>query len=186
VYLSPKHVEASLAELERCVANGPMVGVKLWVAHRCSAKDLDPIIRRAAELKAVVFQHTWMKVNGNDPGESTPLDIVELAMRHPDVPLICGHTGGDWERGVRAIRARKNLYADLAGSDPCAGYTEMAVRELGAERVIYGTDAGGRSFASQLGKVLGADIPAPAKELILSGNLQRLMAPILKRKAITP
>jgi hypothetical protein len=36
VYLSAKHPEESLAELERCVANGPMVGVKLWVAERCS------------------------------------------------------------------------------------------------------------------------------------------------------
>ena len=35
----------------------------------------------------------------------------------------------------------------------------MAVRELGAERVIYGSDVGGRSFASQLGKVMGAAVP---------------------------
>ena len=184
VYLNPKHVEESLAELDRCVARGPMVGVKLWVAHRCNAAELDPIIKRAGELQAVIFQHTWLKVAGNDPGESTPDDLVQLAARHPTTPIICGHTGGDWERGIRAIRASKNLYADLAGSDPVAGYTEMAVRELGAERVIYGSDAGGRSFASQLGKVLGAQIPNAAKQLILSGNLRRLLAPILQRKGI--
>ena len=107
-------------------------------------------------------------------------------MRHSDVPLICGHTGGDWERGIRAIRGLKNVYADLAGSEPCAGYTEMAVRELGPERVIYGSDAGGRSFASQLAKVHGADIPEATKALIFAGNLQRLMTPILKAKGITP
>jgi predicted TIM-barrel fold metal-dependent hydrolase len=161
-----------------------MVGVKLWVAQRCSAPELDPIVERAAQLKAVIFQHTWLKVGGNPPGESTPFDLAELAARHPDVPLICGHTGGDWERGIRAIRGLKNVYADLAGSDPCAGYTEMAVRELGAERVIYGSDAGGRSFASQLSKVFGADLPAAAKELILSENLRRLLGPILKEKGI--
>ncbi len=184
VYLNPKYVEESLAELDRCVARGPMVGVKLWVAHRCNAAELDPIIRRAAELQAVIFQHTWLKVAGNDPGESTPFDLAELATRHPSTPIICGHTGGDWERGIRAIRAHKHLYADLAGSDPVAGYTEMAVRELGAERIIYGSDAGGRSFASQLGKVLGAQIPEAAKQLILSGNLKRLLTPILQRKGI--
>jgi predicted TIM-barrel fold metal-dependent hydrolase len=184
VYLNPKHVEASLAELERCVARGPMVGVKLWVAQRCAAPALDPIIRRAAELQAVIFQHTWWKAGGNDPGESTPLDLAELAARHPTVPLICGHTGGDWERGLRTIRGLQNVYADLAGSDPCAGYTEMAVRELGAERIIYGSDVGGRSFASQLAKVFGADIPEAAKSLILGGNLRRLMEPILRSKGI--
>ena len=184
VYLNPKYVEESLAELDRCVARGPMVGVKLWVAKECRAAELDPIIRRAGELQAVIFQHTWLKVAGNDPGESTPDDLVQLAARHPRTPIICGHTGGDWERGIRAIRASKNLYADLAGSDPVAGYTEMAVRELGAERIIYGSDAGGRSFASQLGKVFGAQIPDAAKQLILSGNLRRLMTPILQRKGI--
>ena len=184
VYLNPKHVEASLAELERCVANGPMVGVKLWIAHRCSAPELDPIVKRAAELKAVIYQHTWFNITGNDPGESTPDDLAQLAARHPDVPLICGHTGGDWERGLRVIRPFNNVYSDLAGSDPVAGYTEMAVRELGAERVIYGTDAGGRSFASQLAKVFGADITESAKNLILGENLKRLLTPIFKIKGI--
>ena len=184
VYLNPKHVEESLAELDRCVARGPMVGVKLWVAKECRAAELDPILKRAGELQAVIFQHTWLKVAGNDPGESTPDDLVQLAARHPTTPIICGHTGGDWERGIRAIRASQNLYADLAGSDPVAGYTEMAVRELGAERVLYGSDVSGRSFGSQLGRVLGADIPDSAKRLILRENLVRLLRPALKRKGI--
>ncbi|MBI5769366.1 MAG: amidohydrolase family protein [Verrucomicrobia bacterium] len=184
VYLNPKHLDASMAELERCVARGPMVGVKLWVAQRCSAAELDPIVRRAAELKALIFQHTWFKITGNLPGESTPEDFAELASRHPDVPLVCGHTGGDWERGILAIRHLKNTYADLAGGDPTAGLTEMAVRELGAERVLYGSDAPGRSFASQLAKVHGAAIPATAKQLILSENLKRLLTPILTAKGI--
>lgn len=184
VYLSPQHLDASLAELERCVARGPMVGVKLWIAGRCNAPELDPIIRRAAELKAVIFQHTWFNLKGNKPGESTPEDFAQLAGRHPDVPLICGHTGGDWELGLQAVRHLKNVYVDLAGSDPVAGFTEMAVRELGPERVIYGSDAGGRSFASQLGKVLGAAIPDAQKQLILCENLRRLLLPILKEKGI--
>lgn len=184
VYLNPKHPQASLDELNRCVADGPMVGVKLWVAQRCHAPELDPIIERATELKAVIFQHTWLKITGNLPGESTPFDLAQLAERHPKATLICGHSGGDWERGLRAIRPHKNLYADLAGGDPTAGLTEMAVRELGADRVIYGTDAGGRSFASQLAKVFGADIPESAKRLILAGNLKRLLQPILKQKGI--
>jgi predicted TIM-barrel fold metal-dependent hydrolase len=58
----------------------------------------------------------------------------------------------------------------------------MAVRELGPERVVYGSDVGGRSFASQLAKVLGAEIPDSAKELVLGGNLRRLLTPILRSK----
>src|ERR1051325_9207105 len=167
VYLNPKHAQASLDELNRCVRDGPMVGVKLWVAQHCNAPELDPIIQRATDLKAVVFQHTWLKITGNLPGESTPMELAELAARHPQATLICGHSGGDWEIGLRAIRPHKNVFADLGGGDPTNGVTEMAVRELGPERVIYGSDVPGRSFASQLGKVFGADISPAARRLIL-------------------
>ncbi len=184
VYLNPKHTQASLDELDRCVRDGPMVGVKLWVAQRCNGPELDPIVARATELKAIILQHTWLKVTGNLPGESTPMDLAELAARHPQATLVCGHTGGDWEIGIRIIRSLPNLYADLAGGDPASGLTEMAVRELGAERVLYGSDAGGRSFASQLGKIFGAEIPERAKRLILSANLKRLLRPVLQAKGI--
>jgi predicted TIM-barrel fold metal-dependent hydrolase len=185
VYLNPNHLEFSLQEFDRCVRDGPMVGVKLWVAKRCSAPELDPIVRRAAEHKAVIYQHTWLKVgNGNGPGESTPFDVVELAKRHPDVRLLCGHAGGDWERGIRAIRSTKNVLLEIAGSDPTSGFVEMAVRELGADRIVYGSDVHGRSFASQLAKVRGADIPDSAKRLILRENLRGLLAPIMKAKGI--
>jgi hypothetical protein len=63
---------------------------------------------------------------------------------------------------------------------------EMAVRELGAERVLYGSDAGGRSFASQLAKVYSADIPVESKRLILRENLRRLLAPALAAKGMKP
>lgn len=185
-YVSPAHVEASLAEIDRCVRDGPMVGIKLWVARRCHDPAIDPIIARAAELKALIFQHTWNKATGNLPGESSAEDLAALAGRWPDVPLICGHTGGDWERGIRAIRPHRNVLADLAGSDPTAGFVEMAVRELGPRRVLYGSDAGGRSFASQLAKVQGADIPEEARRAILGENLSRLLAPILRARGIQP
>lgn len=184
VYLNPNHLEFSLGELDRCVRDGPMVGVKLWVAKRCDSPEVDAIVERATRYKAVIFQHTWSKTGGNLPGESTPQDLAALARRHPEARLICGHTGGDWEIGIRAVREVKSVHIDLAGSDPTAGFTEMAVRELGAERIIWGSDAGGRSVASQLSKVLGAEIPEEARKLILGENLRRLLLPIMRDKGI--
>lgn len=184
VYVNPKHPRESLDEINRCIADGPMVGLKLWVVMHASDPQLDPIVDRATELKAVVFQHTWLKITGNLPGESTPMDLAALAKRHPSAKLICGHTGGDWEQGIRAVRAFPNISVDLGGGDPVAGITEMAVRELGPERVLYGSDAPGRSFASQLAKVHGAEIRDEAKRLILAANLKRLLTPILNEKRI--
>ena len=178
VYLSPAFLDFSLQEFDRCVRDGPMVGVgELEADMRCNAPELDPIVDRAIAMKAPILQHTWLKVDGNLPGESSPYDLVELARRHPDANFICAHSGGDWERGIRVIRNTKNIWAEVAGFDPTAGVVEMAVRELGPERVVYGSDVGGRSFASQLAKVMGADVPDSAKEQVLGGNLRRLFTP---------
>lgn len=175
VYVNPQYERESLAEIDRCVRDGPMVGVKLWVAMACSQPPLDSITRRAGELGVPIFQHTYFRTGPNLAHESTPADLATLAGRHPQVSFIAGHTGNDWERGIRAIRAAKNVLADVSGCDPCAGMVEMAVRELGAERVVFGSDAAGRSYASQLGKIYGADIPLAAKRLILRDNLRRLV-----------
>jgi len=183
VYLSPSFPDFSLREFDRCVRDGPMVGVgELEADKRCNVREMDAIVERAISMKAPILQHTWLKLDGNEPGESTPYDLVELAKRHRGANFICAHTGGDWERGIRIIRETRNVSAGIAGFDPTSGVLEMAVRELGPERVVYGSDVGGRSFASQLSKVMGADIPDSAKELVLGGNLRRLLAPILQAK----
>ncbi|MFN0054719.1 MAG: amidohydrolase family protein [Planctomycetales bacterium] len=182
-YASGEHVEASLAEIDRCVRDGPMVGIKLWVAQRASAEGLDAIVRRAAQSQALIFQHTWIKSDGTQlEGESTPMDLAVLARRHPEAQFVCGHSGGTWELGIRAVRSLPNVAVETAGFDPTTGMVEMAVRELGPERVLYGSDAPGRSFGSQLAKVLGADIPEAAKRLILAENLRTRLLPILKQK----
>jgi uncharacterized protein len=184
VYLNPRHGAASLDELNRCVRDGPLVGVKLWVAARCHEPCLDPLVARAAELRAPVLQHTWSKITGNLPGESTAEDLAVLATRHPDAWFIAAHSGGDWETGIRAIRATTRVLAEISGGDPTSGVVDMAVRELGPRRVLYGSDFPGRSFASQLAKVLGANVTVEAKRLILADNLRRLLTPICSAKGI--
>jgi len=189
VFLNPKFPEFCLKELDRCVRDGPMVGVKFKLGKRCNAPELDPIVRRAAELQAPIYQHTWLKATGNKPGESTPMDVAELAARHPETPIICGHGGADFEPGIRAVRAHPNVSVEVGGFDPTAGFAELAMREVGADRIIYGsnavgTDRTGRCFASALSKVTGAEIPQDAKRQILGENIRKMLRPMLKKKGL--
>jgi uncharacterized protein len=185
-FMDPYYADDCLEELNRCVRDGPMVGLKFEFDTPALANSpvLDPIIECAGELKAVVLHHTYIKTTGNMLGESTPVELAELARRHPSTTIICGHTGATWELGIPPLRRLKNVYADLCGSDPTSGFTEMAVRELGADRVMYGSDIGGRGFASQLAKVMGAKIPLSARPLIMGGNLRRVLEPILTAKGV--
>jgi len=173
--LNPNDLRFSLDEIERRVADGPFVGLKLWVAMCCDHPNVDAICERAAELGAPILQHTFFRAGGNLPGESSPDDLAALAARQPEVTFIAAHAGLNWERGIRAVLGQPNILVDTCGFDPELGYTEMAVAWLGAERVVYGSDATGRSFASQLAKVYGADIDDDAKALILHGNMRRVL-----------
>ena len=56
-----------------------MVGVKLWVARKATAAELDPVIARATELKAPILQHTWFKAGGNLPGDMRLTFLVCVA-----------------------------------------------------------------------------------------------------------
>ena len=63
---------------------------------------------------------------------------------------------------------------DVGGNEANNGYTEILVKHVGADHVVYGSDASGRSFTSQLSKVWGADLTAAEKEKMLCTNVQRI------------
>jgi predicted TIM-barrel fold metal-dependent hydrolase len=80
--------------------------------------------------------------------------------------------GQDWEASIRAIKGCPNVYADLSGSGCSRGCIEFAVRELGAERCVFGTDG---SIAPCVAAITCAEIGDDERELILSGNAMRLL-----------
>jgi predicted TIM-barrel fold metal-dependent hydrolase len=174
-YVSPQHPQESLAEIHRCVEDGPMVGIKLWVARKASDKLVDVILQEAARLNVPVLQHAWYKTTGNLLDESTPADVAQMARRHPDVLIQMAHLHGGGERGVQDIAPYQNVVVDTSGGDPEAGLVEYAVRELGAERVVFGSDVPGRDFSVQLGKIMGADLTEAQRDLILGGNMARIL-----------
>ena len=66
------------------------------------------------------------------------------------MPLICGHSGGDWELGVRAVRARPNVFIEFSGSDPHSGQVDYTVAQLGADRLVWGGHGPSRSYSTEL------------------------------------
>lgn len=194
--VDPAEPEKSIDKMVRWVRNGPCVGIK-YAGHgrhdiRASHAKNDAIISLAAELNAVIYIHSWLNVGGdprqpgggNRSGEATPMDVAALAKRFPDVPIICGHSGGDWELGIRAVRPHKNIYLEFAGSDPHSGSVDLAVKELGADRIVWGGHIPSRSYATELSKVLDADLSHEQRLLIFGGNLRRIATPIFQKKGI--
>lgn len=174
VYLNPLHGQAALDELERGLDNG-ILGIKLWISCWADHPAVNPIAERAIELGLPIVQHSWHKITGNYPGESDPTTVVTLANRYPELKLVMAHFGGDWRYGIRAVREAPTLLADTSGSMTDNGLVEAWVQQLGAQRLVWGTDMPGADLLLTLAKVRDADISDTDKALILGGNAARLM-----------
>jgi hypothetical protein len=173
-YVNPRFAQAA-DEAGRCVEAG-MVAVKLWVAAPASDPCVFPVVEKAIALGVPILQHAWHKATGNLPHESTPSEVAALGRRYPEAALIMAHIGGDWERGLRAVRGVRNVRVDTSGSIIEAGMIEAAVEQLGAARVIFGSDADGVEPAVALAKITGAEISDEAKRLILGDNVAALLS----------
>ena len=163
-----------LAEAKRCLSLG-FRGIKLAVWPNARSSRLDCVMGFAAEHSVPVLHHCWYKTTCKYDGESDPTDLAHLAARFPEVTIIVAHLTAAGYRGVQDIRPHRNLLIDTSGSQGFSGIVEYAVSVLGAERVLFGSDAPGRDFAVQLGRVFGAEISDDAREKILYGNAERLL-----------
>jgi hypothetical protein len=173
-YVNPAFPQA-LEELETCVREFGMKGLKLWVSVVATDERIFPVVEKAQELGVPILMHSWKKATGNLPFESTPEQVAWLARRYPEVKFIMAHIGGDWQRGIKAAKPASNLLVDTSGTIIECGMIEAAVKELGAERVVFGSDAPGLELAVPFAKVMGAEIGEREKRLVMGENMQRML-----------
>ena len=177
--LHPDDGPAAVDELTRCVEDHGMRGLKVSIGVKANDPRMFPIVEKCVELRIPLFCHTHMdrerrpERRATREGETSARDLAELAGRYPESMLIMAHYNlGDWEYGLKAVRTRPNIYPCVSGSGVDAGSIEAGVREVGAERLIFGTD---NLIYECLGKVLGARVSGQDRERILGGNLLNLL-----------
>jgi predicted TIM-barrel fold metal-dependent hydrolase len=138
------------------------------------AEHGEPIFRFAAEYRAIILTHSGEQ-------RSMPEDCVPFANQFPEARLILAHLGCGWDSDpshqVRAIQASRhgNVFVDTSSaSSIMSGLIEWAVSEIGAERILYGTDTPLYSAAMQRARIDNAEISDDAKRLILRDNAMKL------------
>lgn len=165
-----------LDEIDRCIADGNLIGLKFEIDLNCRDPRLDPLLDRARELDVPVLHHSWHNIDlCTQPYKSDPPDIADLAARHPQVTIIMPHLAGVGVRGVLDVLPHPNVLIDTSGGLSVAGLIEYAVDRLGPGRLLYGSDVNGRDFSCQIGRVLGAQLSAKVKEQILWRNAARVL-----------
>lgn len=195
IAIDPGFPAQSLQKMEDWIEEGPCIGIKYAGGNQggitCDHPNNDLIIEKAHSLGAVIYIHTWIKTasgegygSNNKSGESTPWQVAKLAQRFPDATFICGHAGGDWELGIRSIRSTENVFLEFAGSDPQSGGVDLAANELGTDRLVWGGHGPGRSYATELAKVLEANLSEEERTKVFGANYRHLAKEIFASKGI--
>lgn len=116
-----------------------------------------------------------------DSYNSMPADFVPFANDFPSVTLILSHHGYGWDDEpsyqVRAIQQSKhgNIYTDTSSATSIRPkQVEWAVKEIGAEKIMYGTDTPLYFSPMQRARVDFAEISDADKKLILCDNAIKL------------
>lgn len=122
-----------------------------------------------------LLQHCWFKTVNKYEHESDPIDVAVLAKRYPKVKIVMAHLCGCGYRGVEYIADCPNVYVDTSGGQPEDGFIQYAVKRIGADRLLYGSDAPCRDFGAQIHKVTDAGLNSSDLQKIMYTNALELL-----------
>ena len=163
---------AALDELRRCHDELSIV----WIGELCGyasgytydTRAFSDAMRLADELNMVVHIH-------NDDAQ----DMGRLCREFPGVTFVLAHLGDSPEEVRERIDLTtryRNLYLDISGHGyQRMGILERAVRVAGADRVLFGSDFTINDPAGVIARLTVSSFDAETREMILGGNLQRLL-----------
>ncbi len=173
-YVNPAYPDEAVREVAHCVKEYGFLGVKLLRSVRCSDSRLLPLAQAAGELGVPILQHAGTGPDMIRAGASTTEGLGVLACRRPQANCIFAHVsgGGEWEWEIKALRPYPNIYLDTSGSVREMGITEMMVQQVGASRIVFGSDG---SNCAALGRLWGAEITEEERRLIGYDNVARLL-----------
>jgi predicted TIM-barrel fold metal-dependent hydrolase len=102
-----------------------------------------------------------------------------LAERFPQATIVFPHLGPSraeiFER-ISIVAKHPNMYLEISGSGvERVGILEKAVKEIGSERVLYGSDFTINEPSAVIARVKNAFLTAEERNNILFRNLEKLL-----------
>lgn len=139
-----------------------------------------PVWDYANRHRLPILAHTW------EGGRDNPALLKDIVPKHPDAIFLLGHSGGQAVGRAEAVALAKdnpNVFLEFCGSFTTPEDYVDVIKELGIERIVFGSDMYGHNLAWELGRFLS--LPFPDDELLpaLADNAKRILA--RRRKPFT-
>jgi predicted TIM-barrel fold metal-dependent hydrolase len=148
-------------------------GVKFHPVHYTLhpfGRETVAILKRAAEYDIPVLFHC------SDEMMCLPLQIEEAYKQSPETKVILAHSGGFFhmDDAIRIVARNKNMYMDTCENASIEGL-KKAVRTVGAEKVLFGTDIPTDNPLFEIEKIKALELSKEEEDLIFYKNIARLL-----------
>jgi predicted TIM-barrel fold metal-dependent hydrolase len=177
--VEPTHGDLALSELRRLAKKG-FKGVSWHHRWQGSAID-DPTtvecLKALDELDLVGFVHCYQIA------QSESFERLDSVLEYTDQPLVIldGLTSAmSIDRSIDLAREHDNLYFDTAMLYKLGLQIERLVEEVGAHRIVFGSDLYTEPLmyrkSPDLFQIQNAEITERERDKILSGNISELLS----------
>lgn len=172
-HIHPDYPQDSIIEINKMYDNGiRLIGelVPYLMGYmNYHTPGLDKIVEYATEKGMIFSLHTMPDDN----------DLDAFVSAHPKATIVAAHPGerNQLMRHIERMKHYPNYYIDLSGEGTFRhGMIKRVIDEVGANRILFGSDFPTCSPAMFLGSVLLDDLITPKeKQAILADNAKRLL-----------
>ena len=184
--VQPHSYEAAITEIERCAQEG-IRGVgeirpDIQLFDLRDEEVIEPLIKVIRKHKLILLTHASEPVGHNYPGKGTitPDMLYPFITSYPDLTIVCAHWGGGlpfYALMPEVKQAMNNVFFDTAASPFLYSpqiYNQV-IQLVGAEKILFGSDYPLLAQSRLLEEIRSLDLPEETRDLILSGNAQRLL-----------
>jgi len=184
--VQPNSCEAAIAEIERC-AQGGIRGVgeirpDMQLFDIRDEEVMEPFVKVITKHKLILLTHASEPVGHEYPGKGsiTPDVLYPFIASFPDLTIVCAHWGGGlpfYALMPEVKKAMSNVFFDTAASPFLYSpqVYNLVIQLVGADKILFGSDYPLLAQSRLLKEISSLDLPEETKNLILSGNAQRLL-----------
>jgi uncharacterized protein len=174
--VDPHQGERAVRELDRALGELGLRGMFLhpWEeTFRVNAAFVAPLLARCAELGVPVLIATGY------PWVSEAAQVGDLARRHPNATVVMTHGGQINISGLgqmdafEVLRRNPNVCMETSGVYR-QDFIQDVVNELGAERVLFGSNSPRMDVRLEVERVRRAEVAEDVRQLMLEGNARRI------------
>jgi uncharacterized protein len=168
--VNPVFIDEALREIEYCKNE---LGFK-WVGELCNftvpyeytIQEFSLLVEHVTKLKMVLAVHAELR------------DMHYILQNFPQATIVFPHFGDSQTFArIELVAAHPNAYIDTSGyGHDRVGILEYAVKTVGADRVLFGSDFSINCPTTVLGRIQNAFLTDEQKQKILGRNLEGLLA----------